>query len=430
MHFECALVGTPDWSIPKLRDSPGVHARSSAAEFERRHSYDYTREVFNAGDVVVESTDLVALEPWLSAHPGWVPDLIKIDTDGADLGVIRSLGDRLGDALAIQVEVNFDGDAGPEANTFGTVFNTLVSAGYRLFSLTTTRYSRAAMPRPFAWDIPAQTVGGQINQGDALFCKDLAVEGAGTPVRLLKLACLFDLFGLQDCAAELIEVHSDAIEGVSPLAIGDVLEVLAQRSELGIVPRAARQLLEERPETLFPSTGDASWITRATEPPMHAWPAAPPGDGTSRPLDPRPVGIAPGTVIHFAEGMDGARALSNGWWPPERTGVWTAQGAASIVVESPREIPAGTRIIANCWRLPIVNGTPRLAIVLNGCVLIPEPMPERANIHCFRLADDVPAGPGMLTVHAWPLCEAPEQEDERLLGLHLHSLEIVDGVSV
>jgi hypothetical protein len=82
--------------------------------------------------------------------------------------------------------------------------------GYALFGVTVRTYSRTDLPAPFLYDIYAQTRFGQPYQGDAIYLRDLAAPdqrglAAAYPAeKLIKLACLYELVGLPDCAAEVL----------------------------------------------------------------------------------------------------------------------------------------------------------------------------------------------------------------------------------
>jgi hypothetical protein len=112
--------------------------------------------------------------------------------------------------LGIAIESQFHGLVHEESNTFRNIDRLLTSLGFSLFDLEVHRYSRAALPRPFVYSIPAQTRQGQVLWADALYLRDLGGEQHATlarefpPEKILKLACLFEIFGLQDCAAELL----------------------------------------------------------------------------------------------------------------------------------------------------------------------------------------------------------------------------------
>src|SRR5205823_11742604 len=98
------------------------------------------------------------------------------DTDGADLeamlaceGAFRELR-----VLGVLVEVPFAGSDAPVANAFHNIDRVLRRNDFSLFSLSTMRYSRAALPAQFERAAPSQTVTGQVIWGDALYFRDAA----------------------------------------------------------------------------------------------------------------------------------------------------------------------------------------------------------------------------------------------------------------
>jgi hypothetical protein len=159
--------------------------------------------------------DLVRLENLSSL------DFIKIDIDGYDLDVILSAEKCTQDApvLGFFLEVNFYGSPSETDHTFHNTDKLMREWGFELFDLTIKRYSAAALPAPFEWDGPAETIFGRPYQGDALYLRDpMAKETEGSPPspalsphKLLKLACLFECFGLPDHAAELIKAYSQSL---------------------------------------------------------------------------------------------------------------------------------------------------------------------------------------------------------------------------
>jgi hypothetical protein len=100
-----------------------------------------------------------------------------------------------------------------------------------LFGMTVNTYSRAVLPRTFVYKAPYQTRGGQPIWGDMLYLRDAAsaqydaVWGAPLSVaKLLKLVCLFELFNLPDCAAEVLLVHRSRLAtAVDPDELLDLL---------------------------------------------------------------------------------------------------------------------------------------------------------------------------------------------------------------
>ena len=183
-------------------------------------------------------------------------DFIKIDIDGNDLQALLS-AERLireSPVLGLVLEVNYYGGTSPTEHTFHNTDRLMREWGFDLFSLTTRRYSAAALPNRFVWDCPAQTVSGRPYQGDALYLRDaigLADSGTGptlTPVKLLKLACLFENFCLPDFAAELLQRHAGAM-GLN-LSAGLELLTLSIRND-GVSYREHLRRFQEDPARFY-----------------------------------------------------------------------------------------------------------------------------------------------------------------------------------
>jgi len=139
-------------------------------------------------------------------------DFLKVDVDGPDLDVLESARDVLADAqvMGVGMEVNWFGSPNPTEHTFHNTDLFLRHQGYSLFGVTVRPYSRVDLPAPFLIRMYAQTEFGQPYQGDAIYVRDLASPHAGeladtfTADKLVKLACVYELIGLPDCAAEVI----------------------------------------------------------------------------------------------------------------------------------------------------------------------------------------------------------------------------------
>jgi hypothetical protein len=139
-------------------------------------------------------------------------DFLKIDVDGPDVEVLESARGVLAErsVLGIGMELNWFGSANPTEHTFHNTDRFLREHGFTLFGVTFRTYSRTALPAPFQYEMYAQTQFGQPYQGDAIYLRDLAAPHLAAssadfpPDKLLKLACLYELIGLPDCAAEVI----------------------------------------------------------------------------------------------------------------------------------------------------------------------------------------------------------------------------------
>jgi hypothetical protein len=155
---------------------------------------------------------VTTLDALLAEAGSPVVDCLKIDTDGYDFDVLRGAENTLANCcLAIEIEIQFHGRISPKSNTFCNIDGFLREHGFTLFKLSPVSYSRAALPRPFLLDIPAQTEGGQIVWADAFYARDVADPAyakkfglQATTDQKRNLALIFDLYGLEDAAAEIV----------------------------------------------------------------------------------------------------------------------------------------------------------------------------------------------------------------------------------
>lgn len=233
VRYRAAMIGLPDdhpWHA-QAREERAAHAYASplarsscwAIEEERRAlapPVDYASAVASTDAwteqrLVTEKTPLSDLVAGLDLS---AIDLIKTDTDGSDFevvvsseGLIRSHG-----VLGYHVEVDLQTPPGETWNSLANVDRWMRDRGFALYDLTTNRYTRSALPGRFFYRAPYQTDTGQPMWADALYLRDAAGPSceALSATKLLKLACLYELFGLPDCAAELVLTHGDRLERV------------------------------------------------------------------------------------------------------------------------------------------------------------------------------------------------------------------------
>jgi hypothetical protein len=159
-----------------------------------------------------DSADIVGVDGIVREERLETVDFLKVDVDGPDIDVLESARDVLGElqVLGVAVEVNWFGSANPSEPAFHTTDRFMREQGYTLFGLTVRPYSRIDLPAPFKRELYAETRFGQPYQGDAIYVRDLAASheqeraDACAPGKLLKLACIYELIGLPDCAAEVL----------------------------------------------------------------------------------------------------------------------------------------------------------------------------------------------------------------------------------
>jgi hypothetical protein len=162
--------------------------------------YRYYAERFGGSNLPPVTDRTATLDALLDGFPA---DVLKIDTDGYDFDVLRGATQTLPGCLAVDIEVQFHGPVSSDANVFCNIDLFLRERGFTLLKLEPIRYSRAALPQAFLYDIPAQTARGPVQWADAFYARDL-LNAATAPDQLRNLATILDAYGLEDMAAEII----------------------------------------------------------------------------------------------------------------------------------------------------------------------------------------------------------------------------------
>lgn len=196
-------------------------------------------------------------------------DFLKIDVDGPDLEVLVSAREALAASrvLGVGMEVNWFGSPNPTEHTFHNTDRFLREQGFTLFGLSVRRYSRFDLPAPFEREAYSHTRFGQPYQGDAIYMRDVVADHAATEAddwpqdKLIKLACLYELVELPDCAAEVLKRFDGRLAGFGdgePLL--DALTPPLLGEQLTYRDYTAR--FERSPELFLPSA--AQMVSRGT----------------------------------------------------------------------------------------------------------------------------------------------------------------------
>ncbi len=167
-------------------------------------------------------------------------DFLKIDIDGSDFRVLNSF-DGLLDGfglLAARMEVNLSGGPGDTQHTFNNTDRFMRERGFELFALDTRSYSMRALPAPFFYDMPAQTVTGRLYQAEAFYARDLAspdwstLAAAMSSEKLAKLAAIFSIWNQPDSAAEVLVTFRERLRPLFDVDRAlDLLAIQAQPEE-------------------------------------------------------------------------------------------------------------------------------------------------------------------------------------------------------
>lgn len=231
VHYHPALVGLPDdddyhkrraddarrWSAyfhPMARSS-GFLATQRAKEAGRRSLAE-----LNTWATEELATEKVTLSEFVRQQGLRNVDFVKTDTDGADLEVLLSAVNAIRETgiLGFMVETSYNAQPNDTETSIANIDRLLREQGFLLYTLSVHRYSRAALPAPFVHAAPMQTTFGQAMWGDTVYLRDAGsseypeVWGDElSPRKLLKLACLCDLFQAPDSAAELLLRHEQEL---------------------------------------------------------------------------------------------------------------------------------------------------------------------------------------------------------------------------
>jgi FkbM family methyltransferase len=241
VHYYSGLVGLPP-EHPFLLQRAGEQARDAYFNpWPRLSTAAAIAAARRGGDTDLEETNdwidreldaqTIVLAEFLVEHGVTTVDFVKTDTDGADLEVLTSIEDAIEPMriLGFMIETPYTGSDAETTHTFHNVDRKLRRHGFQLATLSVNRYSRAALPAPFTHSILAQTTWGQAIWGDLVYLRDGVLAeseryGALTPTKLLKLACIAELFRMPDVAAEiLVERRAE----LAPLAdVDELLDLL------------------------------------------------------------------------------------------------------------------------------------------------------------------------------------------------------------
>lgn len=247
VRYQSAFVGLPD-DHPFVEKRAGnepwggnpwnrLSAQSAADILKSKMKAEDKLAILNdwQGTELASPNTKIAVDELLREERLAQVDFIKVDVDGYDVDVLLSAETctQKSPVLGYTLEVNFYGSTSDTDHTFHNTDKLMRQWGFDLFGLSIRRYSAAALPAPFEWDGPAQTLFGRPYQGDAVYLRDPMAAGTrGAPVcpalspeKIVKLACLFECFGLPDHAAELISANAASL--VTLCTPHELLDILA-----------------------------------------------------------------------------------------------------------------------------------------------------------------------------------------------------------
>jgi FkbM family methyltransferase len=289
--------------------------------------------------------ELITLDDWCAQSGVDRIDLIKLDTQGSELDVLRGAARTLEGAIAIQTEVEFNRmyEAQP---LFGDLDRFLRDHGFMLWHLENLSHHRQRGARSglrqrdqlFDFDVASfSRRAGQLFWADALFVRaDVARPQPGTPWNeALRHACVTAALGLDDLAGIVLDLHHRNLEG-------DARETV----------EGARALLPEPDQ-------ETEWVTAVVG--LDAREGPPRVElGSEGVLD-------EDLFVELGDPIDGA-----GWREPRRFGStlgrWTGPGDHAWI-DVPVRLPPGTRVEWSVAAVRERDGFGTISVDVNGVSL-------------------------------------------------------------
>ncbi len=141
--------------------------------------------------------------------------------------------------LGLVTEFWFHREMRKGCSTFSQIDQFMNEAGFRLYDIDVYRHSRKVLQHPSRFihqgrpdsgnPSPGPTPLGQVMTGDALYLRDYVGDFPQEKLdsfQILKLACLYEIYGLCDCAAEVILHWKDLINKITNISI--LMDILTE----------------------------------------------------------------------------------------------------------------------------------------------------------------------------------------------------------
>lgn len=249
-YWQGFVVAPPDDPIARARAGRDPVSRNpwsrlavaATIEFQAASTAQLSNEEKTAQNAWTEvelaaPTQDIVLPEFIREHCFGAIDFVKIDIDGNDFKLLHSLSDLISGCgiLGFGLEINYIGSEDPTEHSFHNTDRFMRTHRFDLFHLTVRHYSNRSLPSKYLYSVPAQSLGGRPLQGDALYLKDICAEenrdfaATLSPEKKLKLSVIYSLFGLPDCAAEILNIYQPQLAPL--ISIEEGLELLVIQAQ-------------------------------------------------------------------------------------------------------------------------------------------------------------------------------------------------------
>lgn len=253
------FIISDDEEVEKMsgpQEASKFYGRASAIKYHELKKTNPIQSHYNSGKKPTYTNQKTSLDRYFSDHPIESIDFIKIDTDGHDYAVLHGAKNVIKnkEVLGILVESQLHGGSHIHSNVFRNIDRLLTEAGFRLYNIDLYKYSRGKLPNLFSVTIPAQTLKGQMLWGDALYLRDYAAKDDPSlnlsAIKILKLACLYEMFELSDCAAELLITYQNQLKSL--VDVEKCLNLFVKGMGFNYTYEEYMKLFEENSDDFFP----------------------------------------------------------------------------------------------------------------------------------------------------------------------------------
>lgn len=171
---------------------------------------------------LADPSTLMTIGEFVRKHQIDNVDFIKLDIDGNDYYALVSSEETIAShgVIGFMLEVNYYGTDSETDHTFHNSDRFMRRHRFELLDLSIRRYSRRALPAPFVARRFAQTNWGTPLQGDAIYLRNIVDRGENFELcqfsknKLLKAVAICEIFGLPDCAAEVLIAYREQLSEI------------------------------------------------------------------------------------------------------------------------------------------------------------------------------------------------------------------------
>ena len=214
-------------------------ALPNMSSFLRPDPEQFARFGRKEGDAAIVSTEKVPVETLdeLTRRDAFRADVLKVDTQGSELLVLKGAGEALKSTVLAEIEVSFFRRY-VDQPLFADIEAFMADRGFELIDLLKLKRYRSSNSLNIRnAGVPKKERSGRIAYGDAIFLRSregiLSAAKADKGASLLRAVVALVAYGKADIAAQLIDEGAALLEPGQAAAIRKALKTLPASGGLG-----------------------------------------------------------------------------------------------------------------------------------------------------------------------------------------------------